>query len=108
MPPDVAQELDVVELREPVGVVGHDGVMLAVAEADEMGERLADARLVGSDLSNVSSLRLSSLPDGSPTIVVPPPISATGLPPVSCSQCSIMIPTRLPTCSEGAVQSNPI
>jgi hypothetical protein len=34
---------------------------------------------------------LNSRPDGSPTRVVPPPISATGLPPVACSQCSIMI-----------------
>ena len=64
--------------------------------------------LLASIASTVSSLRLSSLPDGSPTIVVPPPISATGLPPVSCSQCSIMICTSEPTCSEGAVQSKPI
>ena len=41
-------------------------------------------------------------------MVVPPPISATGLPPVSCSQCSIMIGTSEPTCSEGAVQSKPM
>ena len=38
-------------------------------------------------------------------MVVPPPISATGLPPVSWSQCSIMIDTKFPTCREGAVQS---
>ena len=50
MAPDVAQEIDVVELGEPIGVVGHDRVVLAVAEADEMRERLADARLVGLDL----------------------------------------------------------
>ncbi len=50
MPPDVAQKVDVLELRQPVGVVGHDCVMLALAEADEMRERLADARLVGLDL----------------------------------------------------------
>ena len=41
-------------------------------------------------------------------MVVPPPISATGLPPVCCSQCSIMICTSEPTCSDGAVQSKPI
>ena len=64
--------------------------------------------LLASIASTVSSLRLSSLPDGSPTMVVPPPISATGLPPVSCSQCSIMICTSEPTCSEGAVASKPI
>ena len=56
MPPDVAQEIDVVELGEPIGVVGHDGVALAVAEADEMGERLADAGLVGLDLGDRQQL----------------------------------------------------
>ncbi len=50
-------------------------------------------------------LRVSSLPEGSPTRVVPPPMSTTGLPTVCCSQRSIMIESRLPTCSEGAVQS---
>ena len=40
--------------------------------------------------------RVSSLPDGSPTRVVPPPISVIGLPPVFCSQRSIMMETRLP------------
>ena len=50
--------------------------------------------------------RDSSLPDGSPTRVVPPPISTTGFPaPVACSQCSIMMDTRLPMWSEPAVQS---
>ena len=58
--------------------------------------------------SSVRSRRLSSLPEGSPTRVVPPPISTIGLPPVCCSQCSIMIWIRMPTCSEGAVQSKPI
>ena len=53
-------------------------------------------------------LRASSLPEGSPTRVVPPPIKGTGLPPVFCSQDSIMIGSSEPTCSEGAVQSKPI
>ena len=56
MPPDVAQKVDVVELGEPIGVVGHDGVVLAVAEADEMREGLADAGLVGLDLFNRQKL----------------------------------------------------
>jgi anhydro-N-acetylmuramic acid kinase len=43
------------------------------------------------DLSTVSSLRDSSLKEGSPTIEVPPPISEIGLWPVACIQCSIMI-----------------
>ena len=64
--------------------------------------------LFASIASTVRSLRLSSLPDGSPTLVVPPPIRATGLPPVSCSQWSIMIWTSEPTCSDAAVQSKPI
>ena len=75
----------------------------------KLREDLADAGLVGLDLLDASSsLRLSSLPEGSPTMVVPPPISAIGLPPVCCSQCSIMICTSEPTCSDGAVQSKPI
>ena len=49
MPADLAQEIDVVELRQPLGVVRHDGVGLALAEPDEMGEGLFDARLVGLD-----------------------------------------------------------
>ena len=32
---------------------------------------------------------------------MPPPISAIGLWPVCCSQCSIMIGTSEPTCSDG-------
>ena len=59
-------------------------------------------------ISSVSTLRLSSLPDGSPTRVVPPPISAIGRWPVCCSQCSIMIGSSEPMCSEGAVQSKPM
>ena len=56
MPPDVAQEVDVVELGEPIGVVGHDGVTLALAEADEMREGFADAGLVGRDLDDRQKL----------------------------------------------------
>ncbi len=43
----------------------------------------------------VSILRLSSLPEGSPTLVVPPPISTIGLWPVFWSRRSIMIDSRL-------------
>ena len=53
-------------------------------------------------------VRASSLPEGSPTRVVPPPMSAMGRPPVFCSQRSIMMGSMEPTCSEGAVQSKPI
>ncbi|OJY35344.1 MAG: hypothetical protein BGP06_05590 [Rhizobiales bacterium 65-9] len=49
--------------------------------------------------------RDSSLPEGSPTIVVPPPISVIGLLPVCCSQWSIISVRKLPICSDGAVQS---
>ena len=41
-------------------------------------------------------------------MVVPPPIKAMGLPPVFCSQCSIMICSSEPTCSDarGAVEAD--
>ena len=58
--------------------------------------------------STVSSLRASSLKEGSPIMPVPPPISAMGRCPVLCIQCSIMICIRCPTWSEGAVGSYPI
>ncbi len=43
--------------------------------------------------------------EGSPTLVVPPPIRVIGRWPVFCSQRSIMTLTRLPTWSERAVAS---
>ncbi len=52
--------------------------------------------LLASISSSVSILRDSSRPDGSPTMVVPPPISAMALLPVRWSQCSIMICTSEP------------
>ena len=58
--------------------------------------------------STESILRDSSLNDGSPILVVPPPISAMGLWPVFCIQRSIMIWTSEPAWSEVAVASNPI
>src|SRR5580704_2345484 len=58
--------------------------------------------------ASVSNWRDSSLPDGSPMRVVPPPISATGRWPCFCSRRRIMMPTRLPTCRLSAVQSKPI
>ena len=69
----------------------------------------ANTPLMASLLASMVSIdrmrRVSSLPEGSPTRVVPPPISAIGLLPLCCSQCSIMIEIRWPTCSDGAVQS---
>ena len=58
--------------------------------------------------STVSSLRDSSLKDGSPILVVPPPISAIGRCPVFCIQRSIMIWTSDPACRLVAVASNPM
>src|SRR5260221_678777 len=52
----------------------------------------------------VSSWRVSSRPEGSPTLVVPAPISAIGLWPVFCHQRSSMICSRWPTWSEAAVR----
>ena len=70
---------------------------------------LAKTPLMLSLLASISSTgriaRVSSLPEGSPTRVVPPPISAIGLLPDCCSQYSIMMVRKLPMCSDGAVQS---
>ena len=43
MAADVAQEIDVVERVEPVGIVGHDGVAAGVFEFEELREDRADA-----------------------------------------------------------------
>ncbi len=56
----------------------------------------------------VSSLRDSSLPEGSPTLVVPPPITTIGLWPERWSRRSSMICIRLPTCRLSAVASKPM
>ena len=40
---DVAQELDIADLVEPVGIVDHDGIRRAIAESQEGFERFADA-----------------------------------------------------------------
>jgi hypothetical protein len=66
----------------------------------DAGEILLDHR-VGEDPAALV------LAEGSPTRVVPPPISAIGRWPVCCSQCSIMIGNSEPMCSEagGAVES---
>ena len=46
----VAQEIDVVELVEPVGVVDENGVIVALAEAHEFAEHRLDAADIGGDL----------------------------------------------------------
>ena len=53
MTPDVAQQRDVAQLVEPIGIVDHDGVARSVAELDELGEDRADARHVAGDLGVV-------------------------------------------------------
>ncbi len=55
--------------------------------------------------SSDSSWRDSSLPDGSPMRVVPPPINTIGLLPVFWNQRNSMIDIRLPICRLSAVQS---
>ena len=40
MAADVAQEIDQVEIEQPVGIVDHDGVGWAVAEAQELRAQL--------------------------------------------------------------------
>ena len=61
--------------------------------------------LLAAIFASSSSCRPSSLPLGSPTLVVPPPIRTIGRWPVCCRWRSIMMETRLPTWSDGAVQS---
>ncbi len=58
--------------------------------------------------SSDSSLRASSLNDGSPIFEVPPPISTIGLWPVFCIQRSSMICSSEPMCRLSAVQSKPM
>ena len=43
MPADVAQEVDVVERIEPVGVVGHQRIAAGILELEELREDRADA-----------------------------------------------------------------
>ncbi len=50
MPADIAQQRDVAQFVEPVGVVDHHRVGRAVAEGQELGEDLADAGHVAGDL----------------------------------------------------------
>ena len=64
--------------------------------------------LLASICSTGRILRVSSLPEGSPTRVVPPPISTIGLLPVCCSQRSIISTIMLPMWKDGAVQSKPM
>ena len=49
MPAHLAQEIDVIERVEPVGIVGHDGVARAAAELQELVEHRADAAQVSGD-----------------------------------------------------------
>ena len=42
----------------------------------------------------------SALNEGSPTLVVPPPMSVIGWPPVFCNHRSIIIWIKLPTCKD--------
>jgi hypothetical protein len=57
----IAQEIDVVQLFQPFGIVGHDGVRRAVAEGQEAFEHAADAGLVGIDGGLVQHLALAVL-----------------------------------------------
>jgi hypothetical protein len=109
MPADIAQEGDVEQPVQPFGIVEHDGIRRAITETQEGVEHLADAGLVGFDLRiRPAAGGASSRKEGSPTLVVPPPISTTGDVPVRCISRSSMICTRDPTCRLSAVASKPI
>ena len=108
MAADVAQNVDIVELGQPLGIVDDDRILGAVAELQEPGEDLLDAVLVRVDLFKESAAwRLSSRPDGSPTRVVPPPIRVSGFRPRLLRPVQEHDLTSDPMCSEGAVQSYP-
>ena len=49
MAADLAQEIDVVEAGEPLGIIGHDRIGLALAEVQEFRKGSPDPRLVGLD-----------------------------------------------------------
>ncbi len=104
---DIAQEVDVVERPEPFGIVDHLRARRAAAVGrGSRSNTREEARACCLDLLVGEQLaRRASLPEGSPTRVVPPPISVIGRWPAFCSQRSIMIDTRRPTWSDGAVQS---
>ena len=57
--------------------------------------------------SLVSNWRSAVLPLGSPMLPVAPPATAMGMCPASWKRRSVINGTRLPTCSESAVGSNP-
>ena len=105
MASDITQQRYVAELVEPVGVVDHYRIARAVTELDEPGEDHADARHIAGDSASSSSWRATSLPEGSPIRVVPPPISTIGLWPHFWNSRNNMMPTKLPTCRLSAVQS---
>ena len=108
MPAHVAQEVDVIEPGQPVGVVEQPRFALSVAEAQELGEGFLNRGLVGVDLVDREQLAAFVLAEGSPTRVVPPPTSGKGLPPLRCSQESSMIEMRLPDVQRrrGAVEAD--
>ena len=85
---DVAQEVEIAEAREPVGVV--DELRAACAEIEEARELCAQRRRrCAADLRVESSLRSSLLPLGSPIIPVAPPTSAIGWWPARCARISV-------------------
>ncbi len=105
MLPDIAQEIDVVEGVQPVGNVRHDGTggpSPKVRNFEKVARMLRRFSLIN---SSVRILRLSSLPEGSPTRVVAAAHQRDRPWPVCCIQYSIMVGSKLPTCSDGAVQS---
>ena len=56
MTPDIAQQRDVAQLVEPIGIVDHDGVVRPVAELQELREDRADARHIAGDFGIVEQL----------------------------------------------------
>ena len=83
---DITQEVDIIQLIQPLGIVGHQGCIVAFTKVQELAEHGSDPVQVFADVRLGQQFATLSLPDGSPTRVVPPPISAIGRCPSCCSQ----------------------
>jgi len=88
----------------------HSALFAMMAPASKSRKREKTVRIEAMLLSIcalVSSARIVSFPDGSPILLVPPPISAIGRWPVFASHRNIMIVSKLPMWRLGAVASKP-
>ena len=108
MAADIAQKVEVIQPIQPFGIVEHERACALRCSRRIWRKDLFDSVDVVVDLCTGQQRALIGAKGGSPTFVVPPPISVIGLWPVFCSQRNIMIWISEPTCSDLAVASKPI